>query len=154
STNHISKMPLLNPNLPAFRAPVFDVQRRDRDNGSTDSKKRTVAKRGYRREFLMNFSQITKAPYQIRGILRNQKAVTWRTARLILLAVFTIAGMTYGQNTNATIRGQVLDPQGALVADAKVLIVNQDTGVTIFQGNSDSVGAFVAPQVIPGTYEI
>src|SRR6516165_4111315 len=101
----------------------------------------------------MNFSQITKAPYQIRGIL-NQEAVTWRTAWLILLAVFTTVGITNGQNTNATIRGQVLDPQGAVVTDAKVLIVNQDTGITIFRGNSDSVGAFVAPQVIPGMYEI
>src|SRR5215471_7255182 len=102
----------------------------------------------------MTLSQIAKAPYQIRSIFENQKAVTFWAIGLILLAVFTTAGITYAQNTNATIRGQVLDPQGALVADAKVLIVNQDTNVAVFQGNSDSVGAFVAPQVIPGTYEI
>jgi len=60
----------------------------------------------------------------------------------------------YAQNTNATIRGQVLDPSGALVPDAQILIVNQDTGVTIFNGKSDASGGFVAPQVIPGTYRI
>ena len=60
----------------------------------------------------------------------------------------------YAQNTNATIRGQVLDPSGALISDAQILIVNRDTGVTIFNGMSDSSGAFVAPQVIPGTYRI
>jgi hypothetical protein len=64
------------------------------------------------------------------------------------------AGVAYAQNTNATIRGQVLDPSGALVPNAQVLIVNQDTGVTVFSGSSDSAGAFVAPQVIPGTYRI
>jgi hypothetical protein len=60
----------------------------------------------------------------------------------------------YAQNTNATIRGQVLDPTEALVPNAQVVIVNQNTGVTVFSGKTDSAGAFVAPQVIPGTYRI
>lgn len=64
------------------------------------------------------------------------------------------AGTVLAQNTNATIRGQVLDPSGALVPGATVTIVNQDTGVNVFNGKSDSAGAFVAPQVIPGTYKI
>jgi Carboxypeptidase regulatory-like domain/TonB dependent receptor/TonB-dependent Receptor Plug Domain len=64
------------------------------------------------------------------------------------------AGVACAQNTNATIRGQVLDPSGALVPNATVLIVNKDTGVTVFNGQSDSAGTFVAPQVIPGTYKV
>ena len=63
-------------------------------------------------------------------------------------------GVAYAQNTNATIRGQILDPTGALVSDAQVLIVNKNTGVTVFNGKTDSAGAFVAPQVIPGTYKV
>jgi hypothetical protein len=62
--------------------------------------------------------------------------------------------VVYAQNTNATIRGQVLDPAGALVPDAQVVIVNKNTGVTVFNGKTDSAGAFVAPQVIPGTYKV
>ncbi len=62
--------------------------------------------------------------------------------------------VAHAQNTNATIRGQVLDPSGALVPSATVLIVNKDTGVTVFKGHADSAGTFVAPQVIPGTYKI
>ncbi|HEX3569544.1 MAG TPA: carboxypeptidase regulatory-like domain-containing protein [Acidobacteriaceae bacterium] len=58
------------------------------------------------------------------------------------------------QNTNATIRGQVLDPSGALVPGAQVVVVNQQTGVTVFNGKTDSAGSFVAPQVIPGNYRI
>lgn len=64
------------------------------------------------------------------------------------------AGTALAQNTNATIRGQVLDPSGALVPGAKVIIVNQETGVSVFSGTTDPSGAFVAPQVIPGTYKI
>ena len=64
------------------------------------------------------------------------------------------SGVAHAQNTNATIRGQVLDPTGAFIPNAKVVVVNKDTGVTVFNGTSDSAGAFVAPQVIPGTYKI
>jgi hypothetical protein len=76
------------------------------------------------------------------------------TAWCILPSILPGAGVAYAQNTNATIRGQVLDPTGALVANAQVIIVNKDTGVTVFNGTSDSAGAFVAPQVIPGSYKI
>jgi hypothetical protein len=48
----------------------------------------------------------------------------------------------------------VLDPTGALVPGAHITIVNKETNVTVFNGESDSVGAFVAPQVIPGTYKV
>ena len=68
--------------------------------------------------------------------------------------VIPIAGVAYAQNTNATIRGQILDPTGALVPSAKVVIINKNTGVIVFSGVSDSAGAFVAPQVLPGTYKI
>jgi Carboxypeptidase regulatory-like domain/TonB-dependent Receptor Plug Domain len=72
----------------------------------------------------------------------------------MLLGIIPGTGVAYAQNTNATIRGQVLDPTGALVPNAQVLIVNRNTGVTVFSGKTDSAGAFVAPQVIPGTYRI
>ena len=47
-----------------------------------------------------------------------------------------------------------MDPAGALVPNATVVIVNKDTGVVAFQGATDTVGAFVAPQVLPGPYTI
>jgi hypothetical protein len=72
----------------------------------------------------------------------------------ILLALAAVPAALLAQNTNATIRGQVLDPTGALVTNAKVVIVNQETNVTVFNGPTDSAGAFVASQVIPGTYTV
>lgn len=82
------------------------------------------------------------------------------TAGSLALGGFVVASQLLGpssalaQNTNATIRGQVLDPAGASLPGAKVVIVNKNTGVTVFNGVSDSAGAFVAPQVIPGTYKV
>jgi hypothetical protein len=72
----------------------------------------------------------------------------------LLHSIVPGAGVAYAQNTNATISGQVLDPQGALIPKAHVLVVNQDNGITVFNGISDSAGAFVAPEVLPGTYRI
>ena len=97
---------------------------------------------------------ISNISVRIRRILRNPATtvalglIGWCTVP----AVFPNAGVAHAQNTNATIRGQVLDPTGALVPGAQVVIVNKNTGVTVFKGVSDSAGAFVAPQVIPGTY--
>ncbi len=68
--------------------------------------------------------------------------------------VLSLSGIAHAQNTNATIRGQVLDPTGALVPGAQITIVNQDTGVNVFNGQSDAAGTFVAPQVIPGSYRV
>jgi hypothetical protein len=76
------------------------------------------------------------------------------TACNIVPGAFSMVGVAHAQNTNATIRGQVLDPTGALVPGAAIVIVNQDTGVTVFNGQSDSAGTFVAPQVIPGSYRV
>jgi hypothetical protein len=105
----------------------------------------------------VNLTQIvSKGPVQIKSILRNPVAmialgiVGW----CALSTVVPIAGVAYAQNTNATIRGQILDPTGALVPSAKVVIINKNTGVIVFSGVSDSAGAFVAPQVLPGTYKI
>ena len=72
----------------------------------------------------------------------------------ILPGLLPSVGTAYAQNTNATIRGSVLDPTGALVPNATVTVVNKDTGVVVFNGKTDSAGEFVAPQVIPGPYKI
>ena len=101
-------------------------------------------------------SKIGKVLSQIRNVFRNPTStVVLGLAGLCALpASVPGAGVAYAQNTNATIRGQVLDPTGALVPNAQVIIVNKDTNVTVFSGKTDSAGAFVAPQVIPGLYKV
>jgi Carboxypeptidase regulatory-like domain/TonB-dependent Receptor Plug Domain len=105
----------------------------------------------------MNFTQVIgKALYRVRGTLRRPTAIAvlGLAGWCALPSVIHVGGVAYAQNTNATIRGQVLDPSGALVSNAQVVILNKNTGVTVFNGKTDSAGAFVAPQVIPGTYKI
>jgi len=75
-------------------------------------------------------------------------------AGFVVISQIAAAPAAFAQNTNATIRGQVLDPAGAYVPDAKIVITNKNTGVVVFSGTSDSAGSFVAPQVIPGTYRV
>src|SRR5271154_1155117 len=92
---------------------------------------------------------ISNLSVRIRSILRNPATtvalglIGWGA----LPAVSPNTRVANAPNTNATIRGQVLDPTGALVPDAKVVIVNKNTGVVVLSGKSDSAGAFVAPQV-------
>jgi Carboxypeptidase regulatory-like domain/TonB dependent receptor len=73
---------------------------------------------------------------------------------LLLPLLFLQTTPAFSQNANATIRGEVFDPSGAVVPKARILVVNQDTGITVFRGATDSAGTFVAPEVIPGTYRI
>jgi len=105
----------------------------------------------------VNYAQvINRTLHQIGRILRTPVAavvlsvIGW----CMLPVLFSSAGAVYAQNTNATIRGQVLDPTGALVPNANVVIINQQTNVNVFNGHTDAAGAFVAPQVIPGTYRV
>ena len=105
----------------------------------------------------MNIPQVMKKIcYQTGAALLKPTVVAILALAISSMPSSVVPGMAvaYAQNTNATIRGQVLDPAGALVPDAKVVILNKNTGVIVFNGKSDSAGAFVAPQVLPGTYKV
>jgi hypothetical protein len=99
---------------------------------------------------------IKKILYQVGTTFLKPVAVAALGFAICSVASFIVprAGVAFAQNTNATIRGQVLDPSGALVPNAQVIILNKNTGVMVFNGKTDSAGAFVAPQVIPGTYKV
>jgi hypothetical protein len=105
----------------------------------------------------VNFTQVIgKVIHQICCVLQKPAtvAILGLAVWCALPSIVPGTGVAYAQNTNATIRGQVLDPSGALVPNAQVVILNKNTGVTVFNGQTDSAGAFVAPQVIPGTYKV
>ncbi len=83
--------------------------------------------------------------------LKLALGVVWALFPALLLLKSTPA---FCQNANATIRGEVFDPSGAVVPKAEVVIVNQETGVTVFRGDTDPAGIFLAWQVVPGAYRI
>jgi len=76
-----------------------------------------------------------------------------RVFLILLLAFLGVAGATHAQSFLGTIRGTVIDPQGAGVADAAILVVDEATGVPRAVG-SDSQGRFEASNLKPGTYRI
>ena len=79
-----------------------------------------------------------------------------RLAFLILLALLccmvAVPAMAQSAST-ATIVGQVVDPQGAVVPDAKVTATNQATGVGR-SANTTSSGNYTIPNLAPGSYTV
>src|SRR6266568_220678 len=71
----------------------------------------------------------------------------------LLLAVVALAlcNSALAQRTTGSLRGQVLDPQGAAVANAKVTVTNQATGV-VQTTQTTSAGTWNLPSILPGKY--
>ncbi len=77
-----------------------------------------------------------------------------RTCRsLLLLASLGLAGPALAQSFLGTIRGTVVDPQGAAVGGASVLIVDESTGVPR-PVETDAEGRYEAANLRPGTYRV
>ena len=71
----------------------------------------------------------------------------------LLLVLVLFVSLATAQRTTGTLRGQVLDPQGASVANARITVSNQETGV-VFNAVTSSAGAWNVPNLIPGKYSI
>src|SRR5438552_2764372 len=69
------------------------------------------------------------------------------------LAVLCLSLIGFGQTTNATIMGRVLDPSKAAVVGADVQATNVETGST-YKGATNGAGLFSIPGVSPGNYRI
>jgi Carboxypeptidase regulatory-like domain/TonB dependent receptor len=59
----------------------------------------------------------------------------------------------FGQGTTGTLRGQVLDPAGAAVANAQVTAANKETGVST-KTVTTSAGTYSFPSLLPGKYSV
>src|SRR6266446_602598 len=72
-----------------------------------------------------------------------------------MLAVMldTTGGYAAAQRTNGALKGQVVDPQGAVVGGASVIATNQETKV-VKSTSTTSAGTYVFPSLMPGNYTI
>src|SRR5580658_210092 len=78
-----------------------------------------------------------------------------KVTRAAVAAVF-LAGLIsttalWAQTPTAVINGQVVDSTGAVVPDARVAVVNQDTNV-LSQKNTGADGTFTIINLLPGNY--
>jgi Carboxypeptidase regulatory-like domain/TonB dependent receptor-like, beta-barrel len=70
---------------------------------------------------------------------------------LILIVCFAVSA--FAQRTTGTLRGQVLDPQGAVVGGASVTVTSEATGVSQVVTTS-SAGTWNLPTMLPGKYTV
>src|SRR5215467_10186065 len=69
---------------------------------------------------------------------------------LVLASAIANAQVDY---STATLRGTVMDPQGAVVSGATVTVTNPSTGLTK-SAKTGGAGAYRIPALPPGTYQV
>ncbi len=72
---------------------------------------------------------------------------------LLICGLLLIPAGTFAQEFRATISGTVVDPSGAVVPEASIVVREAHTGA-INRTMSDSVGQYVVPFLPPGDYSI
>jgi hypothetical protein len=69
------------------------------------------------------------------------------------MVILLLPSLLLGQSTNAAITGQVADPSKALIPQAKVTAINNNTNVR-YDGVTNGVGTFLITSLPPGEYRI
>jgi Carboxypeptidase regulatory-like domain len=79
----------------------------------------------------------------------------WFCAASILTMLFvgTAAQLCLAQTGSATLSGTITDKSGALVAEASVEVMNQDTGTSIHT-RTNGAGVYSVPGLKPGLYKV
>src|SRR5690349_20800485 len=75
-----------------------------------------------------------------------------RCVRLALAALLGIA-VLLGQDFRATVTGQITDPSGGGVGNAKVTIQNLQTNESVSQTTNEE-GNYTIPFLMPGNYKV
>jgi len=73
--------------------------------------------------------------------------------QLRLFAFLLCSSLLFSQSDRGTVTGRVLDPSSAAVANAGVVVTNQETGVRTTTRTNET-GNYVVPQLPVGRYEI
>ena len=83
--------------------------------------------------------------------MKLQKAL--RRASSALVALCLLALSAFAQSDNASISGVVKDPSGAVVANAKVTVKNDDTAFER-QAKTNTDGFYIVTNIAPGYYTV
>ena len=72
---------------------------------------------------------------------------------MCILLLFLASHLAIAQRISGTLRGQVSDPTGNVVAGATVTAINQDSGVSQTTV-TNSAGTYIYPDLLPGSYTV
>ena len=72
---------------------------------------------------------------------------------IVLVVLFLVPAMTFGQGYYGTVSGELTDTTGAVIPGAKVTLVDQEKGYKFFEA-SDSTGRYLFSSVPPGLYTV
>ena len=78
------------------------------------------------------------------------KRISIVTAALAIMFMVGLGNTAWGQSSRANIGGRVLDAQGAAVPNAEVVVIGDETGVTIWRRSGRTRIAQGANQWSPG----
>src|SRR6201998_70461 len=76
-----------------------------------------------------------------------------RVTGLAALFSLTWAISLHAQSTNASLTGRVTDPTRAVIAEARVILINTGTGVR-YEGITNQTGSYYVTDLPPGSYRI
>ena len=74
-------------------------------------------------------------------------------ALVLLVLTAALASTAFAQSDRGGITGTVKDPNGAVVADAKVTVINAETG-EIREAKTSGEGTFTIPQLVAAPYQL
>src|SRR5712671_1450021 len=80
---------------------------------------------------------------------RRTRVRLHQIAFLIVFSLFAIVPVD-GQSPNGTISGIVVDPSGAAIVGAQILIANDATALQ-YSGKTNGEGFYLVPNLPPGT---
>jgi hypothetical protein len=77
--------------------------------------------------------------------------MSWRWRVIVILWLFTLASAAVAQSSTSSLRGDVIDPSGAALTGALVVLENKATGFSNSH-YTDSTGEYRFHQIPPGVY--
>jgi Carboxypeptidase regulatory-like domain/TonB dependent receptor-like, beta-barrel/TonB-dependent Receptor Plug Domain len=102
----------------------------------------------YNREFsCVGRKSVSDSVYLRRYRLRVRQIV------FLFLTCLLVIPLAIAQSPNGTISGIVVDPSGAVIVRAEIVIVNDATGVQ-YPTKTNGEGIYVVPNLPPGTYRL
>src|SRR5690348_14714262 len=102
------------------------------------------------RWYKLRFSCVDRCGVSKSGSARRTSVYKFAFLQIILLS---FVATLVAQSPSATINGLVLDPSGAAIAGAEIVVVNDATGVQ-YTTKTNKEGIYVVPNVLPGPYRI